>query len=80
MTGPIVMTNTAPHAVSDVTNTLETVIGTVITKDVAEEIAVNEVDHVKEVLIEDAALIEDVALKEGVVQKEGAPVVGEGKI
>ena len=74
------MTNTAPHAVSDATNTLETEIGTVITIDVAEEIAVNEVDHEKEVLIEDAALIEDVALKEGVVQKEGAPVVGEGKI
>ena len=68
------MTNTAPHAVSDVTNTLETVIGTVITKDVAEEIAVNAVGHEEEALIEDAALIEGVALK------EGAPVVGEGKI
>ena len=74
MTGPIVMTNTAPHAVSDVTNTLETVIGTVITIDVAEEIAVNAVGQEKEVLKEDAALIEDVALK------EGTPVVGEGKI
>ena len=80
MTGPIVMTNTAPHAVSDVTNTLETVIGTVITIDVAEEIAVNAVGQEKEVLKEDAALIEDVALKEGVVQKGDAPVVGEGKI
>ena len=74
------MTNTAPHAVSDVTNTLETVIGTVITIDVAEEIAVNAVGQEKEVLKEDAALIEDVAQKEGVVQKGGAPVVGEGKI
>ena len=74
------MTNTAPHAVSDVTNTLETVIGTVITIDVAEEIAVNAVGQEKEVLKEDAALIEDVALKEGVVQKGDAPVVGEGKI
>ena len=74
------MTNTAPLAVSDVTNTLETVIGTVITIDVAEEIAVNAVGQEKEVLKEDAALIEDVALKEGVVQKGGAPVVGEGKI
>ena len=74
------MTNTAPLAVSDVTNPLETVIGTVITIDVAEEIAVNAVGQEKEVLKEDAALIEDVALKEGVVQKEGAPVVGEGKI
>ena len=68
------MTSTAPHAVLDATSTLETVNGTVIMIDVAEEIAVNAVGHEEEALKEGAALIEGVALK------EGAPVVGEGKI